>query len=85
VDGITSRVGELLPWIRHHQPMAAWAGFRPAADSQGPLIHHAGDTSLWLAYGHYRNGILLAPVTAKMVSEGILGSRKLQTAGTASN
>jgi len=85
VDGITSRVGELLPWIRHHQPMAAWAGFRPAADSRGPLIHRAADTGLWLAYGHYRNGILLAPVTAQMVSEGILGSRNLETAAKASN
>ena len=80
VDGITSRVGELLPWISRHQPAAAWAGFRPAAESQGPLIHRAGDTSLWLAYGHYRNGILLAPVTAKMVSEDILGSRITETA-----
>ena len=84
VDGITSRVGDLLPWIRRHQPNAAWAGFRPAADSTGPLIHRAGDTGLWLAYGHYRNGILLAPVTARMVSEQILVSHKPETAGAAS-
>jgi len=79
VDDITSRVGELLPWIRRHQPMAAWAGFRPGADSPGPVIHRAGDTGLWLAYGHYRNGILLAPVTARLVSTGILAGPR-QTA-----
>lgn len=74
IDDITSRVGEILPCIRRHQPTAAWAGFRPAADSPGPVIHRAGDTGLWLAYGHYRNGILLAPVTARLVSEGILAA-----------
>jgi len=74
IDGITSRVNELFPWISGHQPTAAWAGFRPAADAPGPLIHRAGDTGLWLAYGHYRNGILLAPVTARLVSEGIVAA-----------
>ena len=85
MDDITARVGELLPWIRRHQPAGAWAGFRPAADSTGPLIHRAGDTGLWLAYGHYRNGILLAPVTAQMVSERILTSGSRETAGAVSN
>ncbi len=75
IDDVTARVGELLPWIRRHQPTAAWIGFRPAADSPGPVIHRAADTGLWLAYGHYRNGILLAPVTAKLVTEGILATR----------
>jgi len=83
IDGITRGVEELLPWIRQHKPTAAWAGFRPAADAPGPLIHRAGDTGLWLAYGHFRNGILLAPVTARMVSEQILGSNKPETAGAA--
>ncbi len=75
IDDVTARVGQLLPWIRRHQPTAAWIGFRPAADSPGPVIHRAADTGLWLAYGHYRNGILLAPVTARLVTEGILSAR----------
>jgi len=83
-DGITERVGELLPWVRRHEPTAAWAGFRPAADAPGPIIHRAAETGLWLAYGHYRNGILLAPVTANILVEGILGSHKLEPAGAAS-
>ena len=82
-DGITERVGELLPWIRRHQPAAAWVGFRPAADAPGPIIHRAGDTGLWLAYGHYRNGILLAPITANLLVEGIAGARNLEPAAAA--
>jgi glycine oxidase len=74
VDDITSRVCDLLPWLRtqHEQPATAWVGFRPAADAPGPVIRRAGDSNLWLAYGHYRNGILLAPVTSRLVAEEVL-------------
>jgi glycine oxidase len=74
VEDITSRVCGLWPWLRQHQPEAAWVGFRPGAESPGPVIHRAGDSGLWLSYGHYRNGILLAPVTARLLSQGILAS-----------
>jgi len=29
---------------------------------------------IWLAYGHYRNGILLAPVTARIITASIVAS-----------
>ncbi len=74
IDDITSRVCDLWPWLRQHKPQAAWVGFRPGADSPGPVIHRAGDSGLWLSYGHYRNGILLAPVTARLLTESILAS-----------
>jgi glycine oxidase len=74
VDDITARVCDLLPWLHGKKPATAWVGFRPAAESPGPVIQRAGDSALWLAYGHYRNGILLAPLTAKLVSEEILGA-----------
>jgi glycine oxidase len=73
VSGITARVCELLPALAGQRPVAVWAGFRPAADSAGPVIQRVGDSRLWLAYGHYRNGILLAPVTAERVSREIAG------------
>jgi glycine oxidase len=74
IDDITSRVGDLWPWLRQHTPDAAWVGFRPGADAPGPVIRRAGDSGLWLSYGHFRNGILLAPVTARLLTEGILAS-----------
>jgi glycine oxidase len=78
VGGITARVCELLPALAGQRPVAVWAGFRPAADSAGPVIQRAGDSRLWLAYGHYRNGILLAPVTAERVSREIAGGHATQ-------
>jgi glycine oxidase len=82
VEDITSRVGDLWPWLRRHKPQAAWVGFRPAADSPGPVIHRAGDSGLWLSYGHYRNGILLAPVTARLLTDEILSFTGAQSART---
>jgi glycine/D-amino acid oxidase-like deaminating enzyme len=73
VSDITARVCELLPFLRGRELATAWTGFRPAAESPGPVIRRAGVSALWLAYGHYRNGILLGPVTARLVSEEILG------------
>src|SRR5947199_6642737 len=34
-------------------------------EATGPCIRRHGDTRLWLAYGHYRNGILGAPADRK--------------------
>jgi glycine/D-amino acid oxidase-like deaminating enzyme len=33
-----------------------------------PAIERLGEAPVWLAYGHYRNGILLAPATASRVA-----------------
>ncbi|MBZ5593570.1 MAG: glycine oxidase ThiO [Acidobacteriia bacterium] len=74
VRDITARAGELLPALEGERVVAAWAGFRPAADSPGPVSQRAADSRLWLAYGHYRNGILLAPVTADRISREITGT-----------
>jgi len=73
---IHSRAAELFPPLANCQPVESWLGFRPAVDSDHPAIGRAGDTALWLAYGHYRNGILMAPATAHHVTEGITASRE---------
>ncbi|HUA08083.1 MAG TPA: glycine oxidase ThiO [Candidatus Acidoferrales bacterium] len=45
-----------------------WAGLRPATPDGRPLIGPTAIDGLILATGHYRNGILLAPVTAELVA-----------------
>ncbi len=53
-----------------------WIGFRPATRSYQPEIRPLDheDTCIWLACGHFRNGILLAPETARLVVAGIIGA-----------
>ena len=55
-------------------PAEAWIGFRPATRSYLPEIRPLEDTAIWIACGHYRNGILLAPETARRVADGITGA-----------
>jgi glycine oxidase len=51
---------------------SAWNGFRPATANGQPAIEKVADSSIWLAYGHYRNGILMAPATARLLATEIL-------------
>ena len=74
VDDIVARVCEVMPSLRDKRYSTAWVGFRPAADSPSPEIRRMPASRLWLAYGHYRNGILLAPVTAARIAGEILAN-----------
>jgi glycine oxidase len=74
VRAIARRAEALLPALREAGEPVAWLGFRPRADAHQPQIGRFADTNLWLAYGHYRNGILLAPATAARVAAEITSS-----------
>ena len=56
---------QALPLLEH------WWGFRPATPDQLPILGPSQCTNLTLATGHYRNGILLAPVTATLIGQWI--------------
>jgi glycine oxidase len=66
---IRQRAEDLLPDLKSASEPEVWVGFRPAADE--PVIRRVPGSPIWLAYGHYRNGILLAPATAERVTNEI--------------
>ena len=51
------------------------AGLRPGTPDNGPVVGRCGPAGLLLATGHYRNGILLSPVTADAVLALLTGQR----------
>lgn len=53
----------------------AWAGFRPYTKDQLPLLGKTSIDGLYVATGHFRHGILLAPITAQLMAELILRGR----------
>ncbi|MBB6669721.1 glycine oxidase ThiO [Cohnella nanjingensis] len=63
------RWGErVLPMLRGLAPVRSWAGLRPATLDGWPLLGPVPRSpNVFLAAGHYRNGILLSPVTAAIV------------------
>jgi glycine oxidase len=71
VCDIARRAQALLPILQNAGTPEAWIGFRPRADAHQPQIGRFADSRLWLAYGHFRNGILLAPATAERVAAEI--------------
>ena len=55
--------------------LEAWAGFRPATPDALPILGPTPIEGLYIASGHFRHGILLAPITAKVLAEVILTGR----------
>lgn len=76
VSDIAKRAVELVPLLRTAPRREAWLGFRPATESGEPQLTRLSNSNVWLAYGHYRNGILMAPATAARVSAEIVARER---------
>ena len=63
----------LLPDVAEMELVGATAGLRPGTPSNLPLVGPGAIEGLVLATGHYRNGILLAPLAAQAVAEMLSG------------
>ena len=66
---------ELVPALAGAEIIESWAGLRPGTPDDLPILGSTDLPGLMVASGHYRNGILLAPVTAKLVAAWITGER----------
>uniref|UniRef100_UPI0035CAF272 thiazole synthase n=1 Tax=uncultured Nostoc sp. TaxID=340711 RepID=UPI0035CAF272 len=62
----------LYPQLKHYPIQEFWWGFRPATPDELPILGTSHCQNLTFATGHYRNGILLAPVTAALIVDFIL-------------
>lgn len=68
VHGLMSAVSEILPDAWRASLKEVRVGLRPRPDGDTPLIGPAANSSrVILATGHYRNGVMLAPLTAQKV------------------
>jgi glycine oxidase len=72
IRGLLDAAIELAPSLADCEVVETWAGFRPDTEDHLPIIGPCEVTNLFLATGHFRNGILLAPVTAELLGECIL-------------
>jgi glycine oxidase len=76
LDFLRDNAIELAPSLIELEIAEKWAGLRPfAADGRPVLGSFAQAENLFLATAHYRNGILLAPLTAKIMAEKIVGNQ----------
>jgi glycine oxidase len=66
---------KLLPEAEAPAEMDMWAGLRPGTPDTLPILGPADKNHCWHATGHYRDGILLAPATAHVMAQAMLGER----------
>lgn len=73
VNAIRSLAVEIAPALKSWSIIDSWAGFRPRAKDGLPILGPTRRVAgLFYATGHYRNGILLAPITGELIAEAIL-------------
>ena len=73
---IKSMAFEIAPGLESAAIVDSWAGFRPHAPDGLPVLGLAdGINGLFYATGHYRNGILLAPITAEIIAEAVVNRK----------
>ncbi|MGA7078958.1 MAG: glycine oxidase ThiO [Terriglobales bacterium] len=64
---------EVVPKLVEARFLQAWAGLRPGTPDGLPILGATPTAGYFVATGHFRDGILLAPVTAKLVAQMMMG------------
>jgi len=76
INRILANAHEILPKISNLPITDTWSGLRPRAADGLPVLGPCGEIDgLFYATGHYRNGILLAPVTGELIAEAVVAGR----------
>ncbi|MBF2098944.1 MAG: glycine oxidase ThiO [Gloeomargaritaceae cyanobacterium C42_A2020_066] len=65
----------LYPALADWTVEECWWGYRPTTPDELPILGPSPYENLVLATGHYRNGVLLAPITAQLIAEGLVRRR----------
>jgi glycine oxidase len=75
IASLIERATQLVPQIEDAAWERVWSGIRPQTGDGLPYIgEHPRWKGLFVAAGHFRNGILLSPITGKLVAELVAGS-----------
>ena len=73
IQQLLNEAARYLPEIGSAPIVESWAGLRPGTPDDLPILGPTDTPNVFAATGHFRNGILLAPITAKIMASLILG------------
>ena len=73
IQDLRSTAAQYLPELGSAPIIESWAGLRPGTPDDLPILGPADAPRVFVASGHFRNGILLAPVTAKIMADLVAG------------
>jgi glycine oxidase len=75
IEKILAAAIELAPGLANARMEETWAGLRPDSPDHLPILGPTEIEGLLMATGHFRSGILLTPITARLVREWITEER----------
>ncbi len=73
IDQLLSAAEKYLPGLASAPITQSWAGLRPGTPDDLPMLGPTDAAGVFVATGHFRNGILLAPVTAQIMANLVVG------------
>ncbi len=75
VAQLLNEAARLYPPLASFPLQECWWGYRPATPDGSPILGPGQCDNLTLATGHHRNGILLTPITAKLIADSVQGKQ----------
>ncbi|HEX3819824.1 MAG TPA: glycine oxidase ThiO [Candidatus Sulfotelmatobacter sp.] len=75
IKGLHRAALELVPKLREARILEDWAGLRPGTPDNLPILGATSTPGYFIATGHFRDGILLAPITAHVMTQVISGEK----------
>ncbi len=73
IQRLHQAAANLLPELGQAKMLESWAGLRPGIKDDLPMLGATDVPGYYVAAGHYRDGILLAPITAQLMAQVVRG------------
>jgi glycine/D-amino acid oxidase-like deaminating enzyme len=73
VQALLAAAIRVVPALAEASLSRAWSCFRPATPDELPMMGPTAVAGLYVATGHFRNGIVLTPITAEIIAAAVAG------------
>jgi glycine oxidase len=74
--GLRAGASAVVPALAGARERRSWAGLRPGTPDDMPIMGRLpGWSNAWVSTGHFRNGILLAPISGQLMARSIIAGR----------
>jgi glycine oxidase len=73
IQRLHQQAANLVPEMGQARMLESWTGLRPATPDNLPIMGATATSGYFICTGHYRDGILLAPISARVMSQVVLG------------
>jgi glycine oxidase len=75
IQRLLNQAARYLPELESAPIIESWAGLRPGTPDDLPILGSIDMPNVFAATGHFRNGILLAPITARIMADVVTGKK----------